>query len=162
MEHFTYEVFISYRRKGCSEKAQLVKSELKQRGIEENRIFLDTHSLHEGDFMQIIKIAIQQSKSIVVVISKGCFDEAKETDFWYMEIKEALAQNKQIIPVFFDGITSFSMINVPNEFEALTKMNAVTYQHEYANAAFDKLITFMTLLEKVSVTTNFTYDKIVI
>ncbi len=143
MEQLKYDIFISYRRKGGSEKAQLIESELKQRGVEEERIFLDTHSLHDGDFEQIIKVAIEQSKSIVVIISNGCFDEIKETDFWYMEIKEALAEGKHIVPIFFDGITSFASLNVPEELEALTRKNAVTYQHEYANATFDKVLTFI-------------------
>lgn len=143
MEQYTYDVFISYRRKGGSEKAQLIKSELKQRGINEGRIFLDTHSLHDGDFEQKIKVAIQQSKSVVVVISNRCFDEIKETDFWYLEIKEALQLGKIVVPVFFDGITSFANENVPQELQELTKKNAVTYHHEYANAAFDKVLVFI-------------------
>ena len=143
MEQTAYDVFISYRRKGGSEKAQLVKSEIKQRGIEEERIFLDTHSLHDGDFEEKIKVAIGQSRSVVVVISKGCFDEVKETDFWYMEIREALLQKKKVVPIFFDGITSFNALDVPVELKELVKKNAVTYQHEYADAAFDKLLTFI-------------------
>ena len=143
MEQTKYDVFISYRRKGGAEKAQLLKSEIKQRGVEEKSIFLDTHSLHDGDFEQKIKVAIEQSRSVVVIISEGCFDEVKETDFWYMEIKEALLQGKKVIPVFFDGITSFAALNVPQELKELTKKNAVTYQHEYADAAFDKLILFI-------------------
>lgn len=143
MEQTAYDVFISYRRKGGSEKAQLVKSEIRQRGVEEERIFLDTHSLHDGDFEEKIKVAIGQSKSVVVVVSKGCFDEVKETDFWYMEIREALLQNKKVVPVFFDGITSFNALAVPAELKELVKKNAVTYQHEYADAAFDKLLTFI-------------------
>lgn len=143
MEQYLYDVFISYRRKGGSEKAQLVKSELILRGIEEKRIFLDTHSLHDGDFEQKIKVAIKQSRSIVVVISKGCFDEIKDTDYWYMEIKEALVEGKQIVPIFFDGTTSYASMNVPGELAALTKINAVTYHHEYANAAFDKVLSFI-------------------
>ena len=143
MEQYLYDVFISYRRKGGSEKAQLVKSELILRGIEEKRIFLDTHSLHDGDFEQKIKVAIKQSRSIVVVISKGWFDEIKDTDYWYMEIKEALVEGKQIVPIFFDGTTSYASMNVPGELAALTKKNAVTYHHEYANAAFDKVLSFI-------------------
>ena len=145
MEQCKYDVFVSYRRKGGSEKAQLVKSELKQRGCTDERIFLDTHSLHDGDFEQKIKVAIEQSQSVVVIISKGCFDEIKETDFWYMEIKEALLQRKKVIPIFFDGFTSFAALNVPQELVELTKMNAVIYQHEYADAAFDKLVMFIGL-----------------
>ena len=100
MEQTFFDVFISYRRKGGSEKAQLVKSELKQRGVEEERIFLDTHSLHDGDFEQKIKVAIEQSQSVVVIISGGCFDEVKETDYWYMEIREAMLQRKKLFRFF--------------------------------------------------------------
>ncbi len=148
MSKMNYDVFISYRRKGGAEKAQLVKSEIKQRGVEEEHIFLDTHSLHDGDFEQKIKVAIEQSQSVIIIISKGCFDEVKETDFWYIEIKEALLQGKKVIPIFFDGITSFATLNVPQELEELTKKNAVTYQHEYADAAFDKLVMFIGLQEE--------------
>ena len=145
MDPAKYDVFISYRRKGGAEKAQLVKSEIKLRGIEEERIFLDTHSLHDGDFEQKIKVALGNSKSVVVIISNGCFDQIKETDFWYMEIKEALSQSIIIVPIFFDGMTSFASLNIPKELENLSKMNAVTYQHEYADAAFDKLLAFINL-----------------
>ena len=148
MSKMNYDVFISYRRKGGAEKAQLVKSEIKQRGVEEKRIFLDTHSLHDGDFEQKIRVAIEQSQSVIIIISKGCFDEVKETDFWYIEIKEALLQGKKVIPIFFDGITSFATLNVPQELEELTKKNAITYQHEYADAAFDKLLMFIGLQEE--------------
>ena len=85
-----YDIFVSYRRKGGSEKAQLVKSEMQLRGIPDERIFLDTHSLHEGDFVSKIKTAVEESKNVVLIVSEGCFDEVRETDFWYMEIKEAL------------------------------------------------------------------------
>lgn len=138
-----YDIFVSYRRKGGSEKAQLVKSEMQLRGIPDERIFLDTHSLHEGDFVSKIKTAVEESKNVVLIVSEGCFDEVRETDFWYMEIKEALAQGKPIIPLFFDGITSMDSLPVPPELAVLKRMNAVAYQHEYAKAAFDKLATFM-------------------
>lgn len=138
-----YDIFVSYRRKGGSEKAQLVKSEMQLRGVPDERIFLDTHSLHEGDFVSKIKTAVGQSRNIVLIVSEGCFDEVRETDFWYMEIKEALAQGKPIIPVFFDGITSMDSQPIPPELAVLKRMNAVAYQHEYAKAAFDKLATFI-------------------
>jgi hypothetical protein len=143
MKDFLYDVFISYRRKGGSEKAQLVKTELTHRGVNNARIFLDTHSLHDGDFVQKIASAIENSRCILVIISDRCFDEIKETDYWYTEIKEALRQRKRIVPVFFDGINSFEGLNVPAELDALRHMNAVTYQHEYTEAVFNKLYLFI-------------------
>lgn len=143
MEQIRYDIFISYRRKGGSEKAQLVKSELLLRGVSDERIFLDTHNLYEGDFVKKIQTSILQSRYVVLIVSEGCFDEVRETDFWYMEIKEALAQAKPIIPIFFDGISSLDPLPVPIELAALKRMNGVAYQHEYASAAFDKLMIFI-------------------
>ena len=125
-----YDVFISYRRKGGSEKAQLIKSELKARGISDKRLFLDTHSLYDGDFEKKIREAIGQTKCVVVVISNGCFDEIKEKDYWLLEIKEALSQGKQIIPILFDDIKDFDNLNIPSELSKMRKMNSITYEHQ--------------------------------
>ena len=139
----SFDAFISYRRKGGSEKAQLVKSELLQRGLSDERVFLDTHSLHEGNFEAKIRDAISQSRNVVVIISQGCFDEVRQTDYWYLEISEALRQGKNIIPVLFDDISSISRLRLPEHLAELKEKNCVTYQHEYANAAFDKLYSFL-------------------
>jgi hypothetical protein len=40
---------------------------------------------------------------------------------------------------------SFAGLNIPDELLELTKMNAVTYQHEYADAAFNKVLLFLGL-----------------
>lgn len=140
-----FDVFISYRRNGGSEKAQLVKSELQQRGVYDQRIFLDTHSLHEGNFKEKIKNAISASQNVIVIISQGCFDQVRETDYWYLEIREALLQGKNIIPVLFDKISSLSDLNIPEDMSELKEKNCVSYQHEYADAAFDKLYSFLGL-----------------
>lgn len=140
-----YDAFISYRRKGGAEKAQLIKSELRQRGIPDERIFLDTHSLHEGNFEEKIRKAISGSQNIIVIISQGCFDEERQTDYWYLEIREALNQEKNIVPILFDNINSFTNLNVPDSISSLKEKNCISYQHEYANAAFDKLCTFLGL-----------------
>ena len=142
-EKILFDAFISYRRKGGSEQAQLVKSELRQRGIAENRIFLDTHSLHEGDFKQKIEVAISQSNNIIIIISKGCFEEVRTTDYWYMEIREAMKQSKRIIPVLFDNIMSLDQLPIPSDLYELRNRNFIRYQHEYADATFDKLISFL-------------------
>lgn len=144
-ENTVYDAFISYRRKGGAEKAQLIKSELRQRGLPDERIFLDTHSLHEGNFEEKIRTAISVSQNIIVIISQGCFDEVRQTDYWYLEIREALNQGKNVIPVLFDNISSISNLNVPDEIVGLKEKNCISYQHEYANAAFDKLYTFLGL-----------------
>lgn len=56
-----YKAFISYRRSDSSERAQLVKLAIMEQGYEENDIFLDLHSIHEGEFPQHIKEALHDT-----------------------------------------------------------------------------------------------------
>ena len=41
-----YDIFISYRRKGGSERAELLKAILEKRGYKGSRVFMDTHSYY--------------------------------------------------------------------------------------------------------------------
>ena len=118
---------------------------LSQRGCDEDRIFLDTHSLHEGDFKRRIENSIEESQNIIIVVSKDCFESKSENDedFFINEIKAALDKQKKIIPVFFDDIKGFDECNMPNEISRLKSYNAIIYQHEYADAVFTKLISFI-------------------
>ena len=61
MKQTQYDVFISYRRSDSTERAHLVKEILKSKGYDENRIFLDTHNLHEGEFPENIQNALVNS-----------------------------------------------------------------------------------------------------
>lgn len=65
----TYDVFISYRRQGGAEKAELVKGELIKRGFRESRMFMDTRSLSSGNYMESILKALDASRNLVVVIT---------------------------------------------------------------------------------------------
>ena len=138
-----YDIFISYRRKGGSEKAELLKNILEKRGYKANRIFMDTHSLLGGDFKQRIKDAISQSVNVVVLITEGCFDSIKEEDYWIYELAEAMSYKKNIIPVFFDGIKNIEQMNLPLTLKELPYQNAVSYNHEYSDAFYSKLCSFL-------------------
>lgn len=138
-----YDIFISYRRQGGSERAELLKAILEKRGYDPNRVFMDTHTLRGGDFKMRIKEAIEQSVNIIVLITKGCFDNIKEEDYWIYELSEASALNKHIIPVFFDGINNIDKYNLPKTLQELPYQNAVSYNHEYSDASYSKLISFL-------------------
>lgn len=138
-----YDIFISYRRKGGSERAELLKAILEKRGYKGNRVFMDTHSLLGGDFKKRIKEAISQSVNVVVLITDGCFDSIKEEDYWIYELAEAMSLKKNIIPVFFDGIKSIEGLNLPSTLQELPYHNAVSYNHEYSDAFYSKLCSFL-------------------
>ena len=134
-----YDVFISYRRLGGSENAELVKGELIRRGYRESRIFLDTRSLSTGNYRTSIDDALTQSQNVVVIISKGCFDNLQEDSNWTMEISRALSLGINIVPIYFDEIRSIDVDQLPSSIRGLSFENAVLYVHEYADASFSRL-----------------------
>lgn len=138
-----YDIFISYRRNGGSERAELLKAIFVKKGIDENRIFMDTHSLKGGDFQYKIQNALELSSNVVVLVTDGCFVSSDEFDYWFYEIAEALKLKKNIIPVFFDGIKCIDVNVLPQQLSGLSNHNAVTYSHEYADAFFERLISFL-------------------
>ena len=135
----TYDVFISYRRQGGAVKAELTKDELAKRGFRESRMFMDTRSLSSGNYMDIILKAVEQSRNMVVIITKDCLKGLTENSPWAQEIAYAIAQGKTIVPVYFDGITEIDREMLPESIKRLSFENAVIYVHQYADASFDRL-----------------------
>lgn len=139
-----YDVFISYRRKGGDKSAELLKLALCGKLIQEDRIFMDTHAMYNTEnFQQHIEEAIRQSSNFIIVLSKGCFDQKRENDIMLLEIETAIAEKKNVIPVFFDGCNSFSDYKLPESIKVIERMNAVRYDHEYTEAFYQKLISFL-------------------
>ena len=68
-----YKAFISYRRTDSSERAQLVKLAIMEQGYNEDDIFLDLHSIHEGDFPQHIKTALHDTEFFILLLSNDSF-----------------------------------------------------------------------------------------
>ena len=135
----TYDVFISDRRQGGSEKAELTKGELSKRGFRESRMFMDTRSLSSGNYLDGILKALDASNNLVVIVTKGCFDNLSEDSPWVTEIAHALENGKTIVPIYFDGITEVKPSELPLSIQRLAHLNAVIYVHQYADASFDRL-----------------------
>ena len=71
-----YSAFISYRRVGGAEKAELLKAVLCKKGYRAKDIFMDTYTIHTGNYVQNIEQAIAQSKNFIV----AHFDDEVEVD----------------------------------------------------------------------------------
>lgn len=102
----SYDIFISYRREGGAQYARILQLMLTQRGYE---VFLDYDELIDGAFSEHIKTAIKNSSVFILVLSAHAMDRCVNEDDWVrQEIKLALDEGKQIIPVdpdkTFDGI----------------------------------------------------------
>lgn len=140
-----YDVFISYKRNGGAEMAELVRAELLKRKFRSSRLFMDTYNLGEGDYMSNIDAAINDSANIIVIVTRDCFVGINEDSNWIHEIKHALDSKKRLIPIYFDGITEIKSSEVPDIISTFPKENAVPYVHQYARASFDHLAS---LIEK--------------
>lgn len=135
----TYDVFISYRRQGGAVKAELTKDELIKRGFRDSRMFLDTRSLSAGNYLKTILKAISNSHNVVVIITKECFNGLPTDSTWVREIEYAVELHKNIVPVYFDGITELKADEIPSCIQRIAYENAVLYVHQYADASFDRL-----------------------
>ena len=148
MKQTQYDVFISYRRSDSTERAHLVKEILKSKGYDENRIFLDTHNLHEGEFPENIQNALVNSRAFVLLLSKKSIaqrgeDKASDvnTDYYYEEIRQALSLKLKFIPVLFDGL-KIETLDFPKDIknQKIFLKNSIEYNPETFN---DKLSDFL-------------------
>lgn len=134
-----HSVFISYRREGGSEKAELVRGELLRRGFRKRDLFMDTHDLGEGRYPEKLEEAVNNSTCLVVIITKGCFNGLSDSSNWIREIRQALDLKKRVIPIYLDGIQELAPSDIPDSLAQFPKENAVLYVHQYASASFDML-----------------------
>lgn len=114
----TYDVFISYRRQGGAVKAELTKDELAKRGFCDFRMFLDTRSLTSGNYLKTILDAIEGSRNIVIIVTKDCLKNLPTDSTWIREIEYAIELHKNIVPIYFDGITE-SKRYIPHLFQLI-------------------------------------------
>lgn len=132
-----YDVFISYRREGGAEKAELVKSVLVKRGYRDERVFMDTRSLGTGNYSASLESAMEESLNVVVIVTRGCFEGLSAQGNWVREIRTAMDRGKNIVPVYFDGISEVNPNDVPEPIREFPLANAVLYVHQYAEASYD-------------------------
>ena len=138
-----YDVFISYRRKGGSNMAEQLKMVLRQRHYAEKRIFMDTYSLRAGNYVIDLEQEIKDSMNVVVVVTKGCFDGLTEKSNWVKEITTALKLGKNVVPIYYDGITEVNPEDLPECLKEFPQTNAVIYSPHYVKASYDRLCSLL-------------------
>lgn len=92
-------VFISYRHKDWG-IAQQIAEQLRQRI--HGSVFFDERSIDQADFERSILSHLRQSQVVVVIVTENTFaaERIRQSDDWIRrEMKEALYQGKNIVPV---------------------------------------------------------------
>lgn len=121
MREKVYMVFISYRRHHGGVFAELLWEKLIKNGF---TVFLDHRNLTSGRFDIEIQEAIDEASDFVVLFSQDCFVPHGIPDYFFEEIKYALAKRKRIIPILFSDYTEPH--DLPEEIAAVTKYEGVS------------------------------------
>jgi len=138
----TCDVFISYRRIGGSDFAQLLKVCFQKAGID---VFLDVDNLGQGQFDEQLWKRINAAKNVVLVWTKGCMDrfldeeDIGRQDFVRKEYALALKLKKNIVPVKHEDFVFADKGRVPADVQHVLGLNAIPWISAYREASFDRL-----------------------
>src|SRR5688572_17894210 len=139
MERIEKTVFISYRRTNMPWALAMYQN-LTATGYD---VFFDYNSIKSGDFEQIITQNIKGRAHFVVLLTPSALERCNEPGDWLRrEIEIAIAEKRNIVPLFFEGF-SFSSPSVSKfltgNLELLKKYNGMTVPSEYFDAAMSRL-----------------------
>ncbi|GIK64880.1 MAG: hypothetical protein BroJett018_26740 [Chloroflexota bacterium] len=125
-------VFISYRRQSASGQAQIIYERLKRRGVD---AFRDTHDINAGRFAQIIQQQINRRHNFVIILTPDVFG----SEWVVREIKAALAQKRNIIPVEV-GTFKLGSAELPADIAELREFSAIEWDPQYENAVVTRIL----------------------
>ncbi|MDR2732082.1 MAG: TIR domain-containing protein [Fibromonadaceae bacterium] len=127
-----YDIFISYRRKGGVKDARLVDEKLLNSGYS---VSFDIDTLGRGKFTDTLNTRLKDCKDFIVIFEPTYYerfydengkvqpDEVLEQDWCYLELKNALRLNKNIIPLVHKDFVFPS--NLPKGVKDVAEMNAI-------------------------------------
>lgn len=141
-----YDIFISYRRVGGFESANLIAEKLRGMGYS---VFFDVESLRSGKFNEQLYNVIEQCKDFVVVLPERALDRCSnedgtpnEEDWIRKEVVHAMKRNKNIVPVMLAGFEWPK--KMPVGMEALKDYQSITAtSHDTFDFAMQKLASYL-------------------
>lgn len=141
-----YDVFISYRRTGGFESANLIAEKLKGMGYS---VFFDVESLRSGKFNDQLYRVIEQCKDFIVVLPIQGLDRCSnedgspnQEDWIRKEVVYAMQTHKNIIPVMLAGVQWPQ--RMPEGMETLKDYQSITASnHETFDLAMQRLAGYL-------------------
>jgi hypothetical protein len=122
-------VFISYRRDGGSELAQLVCQFLEGQRVP---TFLDVENLGAGRFGAQIEEQLEQSTHVVLICSKGALAKRGAGEDWlYAELRTALrSESVVVIPFLAESFEFPAREELPDGLRRLLDFQGFSYTHQ--------------------------------
>ncbi len=131
----SYQVFISYRRKGAAELAQLLYLRLKEDGYE---TFFDVETMRSGKFNKQLYDRIDESCAVVAVLPPDALNIREAGEDWMRnELAYALQKEKKIIPVLMRDFVWPP--NLPADIQDLQYCHGVSADMEYFDAVYERI-----------------------
>jgi len=133
-----YDIFISYRREGGYDTAQLLYDRLTQMGY---RVSFDLETLRGGKFNTQLYKRIEQCSDVLVVMSKDSLSlrENQEDDWFRLEIAHALKHKKNIVPVFLRDFKFPQKGELPEDIADLVDYQGVTASQEHFDSMLNRI-----------------------
>lgn len=133
-----YDIFISYRRDGGYETAQLLYDSLKQLGY---RVSFDMETLRGGKFNEQLYSRIEQCSDVLAIMSKNslALRENREDDWFRLEIAHALKHGKNIVPVFLRDFNFPDKKTLPPDIAEIVDFNGVVAAQEHYDSTVKKI-----------------------
>lgn len=128
-------IFLSYRRQASADLARYIHHRLSDLDYD---VFLDVEDITGGRFSAVIEREIAARDCFVPILTP----DTLASTWVCREIATAMAQHKPIVPLVSHNF-SFSE-PLPDEIADLAKYDAIRFDHEYANAAFERLVKAIT------------------
>lgn len=137
-----YDVFISYRRSDGKHIARILTDNFEKRGY---RPFLDFEELTDGRFDKRIENAILDAPVFVMVLTNDYFSRCNDENDWVRrEIDCAIANEKVIIPVNYDG----NLNGIPDYLEQDLKNEIGLHQFSNIDGGGNLKVTFDRMIDQ--------------
>lgn len=134
----THDIFISYRRRGGEHLAGRIADALKSKGF---AAFMDVDDLRAGKFDEALVGTIHEAKDVLVILTPGCLERCNdESDWLRREIREAIRQERNIVPIVARGFEMPCAADLPDDIASLPSYQALLLDHELFNECIIKLV----------------------
>ena len=144
-----YDVFISYKRKGGSGWAEMIRLGLiVYQSMSKEQIFMDVHNC-SSDWKVKLEEVIKNANNVIVVISKDFekqINANQSDDVWLYELDIALRYRRNIIPFCVDDIKKediqkiMKTDNIPLSISRILNENTwIMYDHDYPENSIKRI-----------------------